>query len=213
MRFAPRAFVDRKDAGHQLAAALEHVRHRDPLVIGLPRGGVVVAAVVAEALDADLDILVVRKIGAPGQPELGLGAIAEGGVLLLNEPLMDRLGVTREQLQPTIERSLAELDRRRDLYRGGTEPIEVTGRTVVLVDDGLATGGTAKAAIDTLRHLGAGTVIVAVPVGAPSTIRELEALVEEVVCLSAPRTLMAIGQHYADFTQTSDEEVLALLER
>ena len=182
-------------------------------MIGLPRGGVVVAAVVAEALDADLDILVVRKIGAPGQPELGLGAIAEGGVLLLNEPLMARLGVTREQLQPTIDRSLAELTRRRDLYRGGGEPIDVRGRTVVLVDDGLATGGTAKAAIDTLRHLGAGSIIVAVPVGAPSTIRDLEELVEEVVCISAPATLMAIGQHYADFTQTIDEEVLALLGR
>lgn len=172
-----------------------------------------VAAEVARALDADLDILVVRKIGAPGQPELGLGAIAEGGVLLLNEPLMARLGVTREDLQPAIERSQAELARRRELYRGDAEPINVTDRTVILVDDGLATGGTARAAIDTLRHLDAGAIIVAVPVGAPSTIRDLEALVEEVVCLSAPRTLMAIGQHYADFTQTDDVEVLALLER
>jgi putative phosphoribosyl transferase len=193
--------------------ALGPIGDRDPLVIGLPRGGVVVAAVVAKALNADLDILVVRKIGAPGQPELGLGAIAEGGVLLLNEPLMNRLGVTREQLQPTIDRSRAELARRRDLYRGGAEPIDVRGRTVVLVDDGLATGGTAKAAIDTLQHLGAAAIIMAVPVGAPSTIRDLEELVEEVVCLSAPRTLMAIGQHYADFTQTSDEEVLELLAR
>jgi predicted phosphoribosyltransferase len=213
VRFAPRAFADRKDAGHQLAAALGHLRERAPLVIGLPRGGVVVAAVVAEALDADLDILVVRKIGAPGQPELGLGAIAEGGVLLLNEPLMDRLGLTREDLQPTIDRSQAELARRRELYRGGTDPIDVSGRTVILVDDGLATGGTARAAIDTLRHLGAGAIVLAVPVGAPSTVHELEELVEEVVCLSAPRMLMAIGQHYADFTQTADEEVLALLGR
>ncbi|MFC2177321.1 phosphoribosyltransferase [Actinomycetota bacterium] len=213
MRFAPREFADRKDAGHRLAAALGHVRDRNPLVIGLPRGGVVVAAVVAQALDAELDILVVRKIGAPGQSELGLGAIAEGGVLLLNQPLMDRLGVTREDLQPTIDRSRAELARRRALYRGDAEPIDVAGRTVVLVDDGLATGGTAKAAIDTLRHLGAGSIVVAVPVGAPSTIGDLEELVEEVVCLSAPRTLMAIGQHYADFTQTSDEEVLTLLAR
>ena len=171
------------------------------------------AAVVAAALDADLDILVVRKIGAPGQPELGLGAIAEGGVLLLNEPLMARLGLTREDLQPTIDRSQAELARRRDLYRGDAEPIDVAGRTVVLVDDGLATGGTAKAAIDTLRHLKAGSIVVAVPVGAPSTIGDLEELVEEVVCLSAPRMLMAIGQHYADFTQTADEEVMALLAR
>jgi putative phosphoribosyl transferase len=211
VRFAPRAFADRKDAGHQLAAALGHLRERDPLVIGLPRGGVVVAAVVANALAADFDILVVRKIGAPGQPELGLGAIAEGGVLLLNEPLMNRLGVSREQLQPTIDRSRTELARRRDLYRGDAEPTDVSGRTAVLVDDGLATGGTAKAAVDTLQHLGAAAIIVAIPVGAPSTIRDLEELVEEVVCLSAPRSLMAIGQHYADFTQTSDEEVLTLL--
>ncbi len=213
MRFAPRAFADRRDAGQQLAEALDHLRDSNPLIIGLPRGGVVVAAEVARALGADLDILVVRKIGAPGQPELGLGAVAEGGVLLLNEPLMDRLRVTKEQLQPTIDRSRAELTRRRDLYRGDTEPIDVGGRTVVLVDDGLATGGTAKAAIDTLRHLGAAAIIVAVPVGAPSTIRDLAGLVDEVICLAAPRALMAIGQHYGDFTQTSDEEVMALLTR
>lgn len=206
-------FADRRDAGRQLAGALVQLAERDPLVIGLPRGGVVVAAEVARALDADLDILVVRKVGAPGQPELGLGAVAEGGVLLLNEPLMDRLGVTREQLQPTIDRSRAELARRRDLYRGDTNAIDVTGRTVVLVDDGLATGGTAKAAVDTLQHLGAGSIIVAVPVGAPATIRDLEELVDEVVCLFAPRMLMAIGQHYSDFDQTADEEVMALLVR
>ncbi len=133
--------------------------------------------------------------------------------MLLNEPLMAQVGVTREQLQPTIEHSRAELERRRQLYRGDALATDVHGRTVILVDDGLATGGTAAAAIDALHHLGAAAIIVAVPVGAPDTIRRLEPLVEEVICVSAPRSLMAIGQHYDDFTQTSDDEVLTLLAR
>lgn len=206
-------YRDRRDAGRQLGAALERMRDRNPLVIGLPRGGVVVAAEVAAALNADLDILVVRKVGAPGQPELGLGAAAEGGVLLLNKRLMRQVGVSKEQLQASIDRANEELKQRLELYRGDDEPIDVAGRTVILVDDGLATGGTARAAIGALQHLGAGSIVVAVPVGAPSTIRDLEPLVEEVVCLSAPRMLMSIGQHYSDFSQTSDGEVIALLAR
>ena len=207
----PYRYADRRDAGRQLAKAVEHLRDRDPLVIGLPRGGTVVAAEVAKALDAPLDVLVVRKLGAPGQPELGLGAVAEGGVVLLNKRLMRQIRVTKEQLQGTIDRENEEMKRRLDLYRGDREPIDVTNRTVILVDDGLATGSTARAAIGALHHLGAGEVILAVPVGAPSTVRELESLADEVVCLSAPRMLMSVGQHYDDFSQTDDAEVVALL--
>ena len=204
-------FADRRDAGIQLAEALRPFAARHPLVIGLPRGGVVVAAEVARALEADLDVLIVRKLGAPGQPELGLGAVAEGGVVLLNKRLMRQVGVSKEALQSTIDRANDELKRRLDLYRGAAEPIEVAGRTVILVDDGLATGSTARAAIGALQHLGAESVVLAVPVGAPSTVRDLEPLVEAVVCLSAPRMLMSVGQHYDDFTQTTDEEVVQLL--
>ncbi len=211
--FAPTTFADRRDAGRQLAVHLEHLRDRNPLIIGLPRGGVVVAAEVANALNADLDILVVRKVGAPGQPELGLGAAAEGGVLLLNRALMRQMRITKEQLQASIDRANEELEERLQLYRGARQPIELEGRTVILVDDGLATGGTARAAIGAIQHLGAGSIVLAVPVGAPSTIRDIEPLVEAVVCISAPHMLRSIGQHYDNFSQTSDAEVVALLSR
>jgi putative phosphoribosyl transferase len=205
------AFRDRRDAGRQLGAALESYRERKPLIVGLPRGGVVVAAEVAAALDADLDILVVRKLGAPDQPELGLGAIAEGGVLLLNKPLMRQVRVTKEQLQSTIDAENEELKRRLDLYRGSREPIDVTGRLVIVVDDGLATGGTVRAAAGALQHLGAESLVLAVPVGSPRTVEELKPMFDDVVCLETPVTFWAIGQFYADFSQTTDEEVVELL--
>mgnify|MGYP001814806091 CR=1 FL=1 len=194
-----------------LAAELSHLKARSPVVIGLPRGGVVVAAEVAAALEAPLDVLVVRKIGAPRQPELGLGAIAEGGVLLLNKRLMRQVGVTKDSLQSTIDAATDELNRRLDAYRGTKEPVQVEGRTVVLVDDGLATGSTARAAIGALQHHGAAEIVLAVPVGAPTTARELGKVVDEVVCLHAPFMLSSVGQYYDDFTQTTDDEVLAIL--
>lgn len=204
-------FSDRREAGQRLAEALAHLRDSQPLVVGLPRGGVVVAAEVASKLAADLDVLVVRKIGAPGQQELGLGAIAEGGVLLLNKPLMSQLRVTRDQLQATIDAENEELQRRLDHYRGDREPIDVTGRTVVVVDDGLATGGTARVAAGALRHLGAGSIILAVPVGSSATVKELKTVFDDVVCLSTPPMFFAISQSYDNFQQTSDEEVMAIL--
>lgn len=204
-------FRDRADAGRRLGAALLHLQSEHPLVIGLPRGGVVVAAAVAEALEADLDILVVRKIGAPHQPELGLGAIAEGGVLLLNKPLMRQVRITKEQLQDTIDSENEELKRRMETYRGGNDPIDVTGRLVILVDDGLATGGTVRAAAGALQHLGAAQPVLAVPVGSPRTVEELRPLFREVVCLETPAQFFAIGQFYGDFSQTSDQEVIDLL--
>ena len=206
-----RGFRDRRDAGVQLAAALRGYRNQNALVIGLPRGGVVVAAEVAASLQAELDILVVRKLGAPGQPELGLGAIAEGGVQLLNEPLMAQVKVTREQLQSTIDAETMELERRVARYRRGGEPPAVAGRTVILVDDGLATGGTVRAAAGALRELAASSLVLAVPVGSPRTVEELRPLFDDIICLETPTMFYAIGQFYTDFAQTTDEEVIELL--
>lgn len=204
-------FVDRRDAGRRLAARLHHVADEHPIVIGLPRGGVPVAHEIAGELEAPLDVLVVRKLGCPWQPELGVGALGEGGIRLLNRVLMDRIGVTDAALEPVVRREAAELRARLDRYRGDRPPVPVDHRTVVLVDDGLATGFTARAAIEVLHRRGAGRVVLAVPVSPADTLEELRGTVDEAVCLHVPAVLRAIGFFYDDFTQTTDAEVARLL--
>lgn len=205
------AFHDRRDAGRQLAARLADRTLGDPVVVALPRGGVPVAYEVAHALGAPLDVLVVRKLGCPCQPELGLGAIGEGGVQVLNRRLIAAVGVTDPQLEEVARRETAELERRVQRYRGDRPAVPVRGRTVVLVDDGLATGSTARAGIEVLRERGAAVVILAVPVAPSGTVADLAEVADEVVCLATPATFWAIGEHYGDFSQTSDAEVADLL--
>jgi putative phosphoribosyl transferase len=172
-----------------------------------------VAAEVAAALGAPLDILVVRKIGSPWQPELGIGALAEGGVLVLNTNLLEKLGISRDEIERETARERAEIARRVRAYRGDRPPIPVDGKVVILVDDGLATGHTAQAAIETLRRRGARQVILAVPVAPPETVAAMRRVADDVVVLETPRRFVAVGEFYLDFSQTSDEEVVALLEQ
>jgi putative phosphoribosyl transferase len=194
-----------------LAERLLGYRAEDPVVVGLPRGGVPVAAEVARALDAPLDVLVVRKLGCPFQPELGMGAIGEDGAIVLNRELIARLGLGGEEVQQVIERERVELERRLRRYRGERPPEPVSGRTVILVDDGLATGATARAAIQVLRLRGARRVVLAVPVAPPHTAQAFGGVADEVVVVQTPEPFFAIGQFYVDFAQTSDAEVAWLL--
>lgn len=204
-------FRDRSEAGRALARALSHHGDAGAQVLALPRGGVPVAFEVAEQLGAPLDVFLVRKLGVPGHEELAMGAIASGGVQLLNQPLITRLGVSRRLVEETITRERRELLRRELAYRHGRPPLVVAGRTVILIDDGLATGSTMKAAVAGLRKLGPGRVVVAVPVGAPEACAELGAEVDELVCLATPSPFHGVGLWYADFRQTDDAEVHALL--
>lgn len=204
-------FRDRRDAGERLAGRLLDHSGPSTVVLGLPRGGVIVAREVAEALGAPLDIVVVRKLGAPRQPELGIGAIAEGGVEVLNADLIEAIGVPDTMLAEERARQQRELERRGRLYRRGREPLDVAGKLVLVVDDGLATGVSAKAAARSVKTRGAAHVVLAVPVGAPSTVKELSREADEVVCLHRPVWFSAVGQWYEDFRQTTDEEVLDCL--
>ncbi|GBD83817.1 putative phosphoribosyl transferase/MT0597 [bacterium BMS3Abin02] len=205
-------FQDRNDAGRRLAENLRDLAGPQTVVVGLPRGGVVVASEVSAAIEAPLDVLVVRKLGAPGQPELGIGAIAEDDVEVLNRDLIGMLGITKADLDTVRKAERAELERREARYRRGAPPLPVAGKTVLLIDDGLATGITAKAAARVLRARRAGRIVLAVPVGAPDTIHDLKREVDEVVCLEAPRWFRAVGQWYEDFRQTTDEQVIECLD-
>jgi putative phosphoribosyl transferase len=204
-------FHDRHDAGRRLAAALHRFRDQRPVVIALPHGGVPVAYEVARALDAPLDVLAVRKLGAPLQPEYAIGAIAEEGVGAIDRRAFEGLGVTELEVRAAARREAHELARAIRAFHGAREPISVRGRTVLVVDDGLATGSTAFAAAQALRKRGAARVVLAVPVAPPGTSDRLEGAFDEVVCLHEPEKFLAVGSWYQDFTQTSDEQVQALL--
>jgi putative phosphoribosyl transferase len=209
----PVRFEDRHDAGRRLAGLLEPFRGERPVVIGIPRGGVAVAAEVARALGAPLDVAVVRKIGAPRNPEYAIGAVAEGGVRVLATEAVRELGLADAELEALVATVEGELGKRLGRYRGGREPVELTGRTAILVDDGLATGRSALAAVGSLRRRGAARVILAVPVAAIASVQALRDYADEVVCVEMPGDLWAVGLWYEDFRPTADEEVAALLAR
>jgi len=203
-------FTDRRAAGRALGERLSSLALEDSVVLGLARGGVPVAYEVAQTLGAQLDVLVVRKIGAPGNPELGIGAIAEGGVRVLDRDAVRALLVSTEELEAAIVRATAEVEARVQRYRGGRPPLDVEGRTAIVVDDGLATGGTARAALRAVRARGPSKLVLAVPVGAPATVHMLREEADLVVCLLQPEPLVAVGLWYAHFEPTSDAEIAAL---
>jgi len=205
-------FQDRTDAGRQLAEELLSYAGRDDvIVLALPRGGVPVAFEVAQRLGVPLDVFVVRKLGVPGHEELAMGAIASGGIRVLNEDVLYVLPDAQSIVEMVTAIEREELKRRERDYRGDRPAPEVRGRTVILVDDGLATGATMRAAAAALRQQGAAKIIVAVPVGAPSSCHEIRSAADEVVCLQTPGSFMGVGQYYEDFSQTTDEEVRELL--
>lgn len=207
-------FRDRTEAGRVLATQLkEHAHRPNVIVLGLPRGGVVVAFEVAKAIQAPLDVLVVRKLGVPGQEELAMGAIASGGMQVLNQYLIRRLGITPQEVDEVICQEQQELARRERLYHTVRPPLEVTDKVVILVDDGIATGSTMQAAISALRQKNPAKIIVAVPVAAPSSYETFQKEADEMVCLMAPEPFYAVGQWYQDFSTTTNDEVKLLLEK
>ncbi|MFS4096807.1 phosphoribosyltransferase family protein [Streptomyces sp. AF1A] len=206
-------FANRLEAGRQLGRRLEYLRGQDVVVLGLPRGGVPVAAAVAEALDAPLDVCLVRKLGLPYQPELGMGAIGEDGVRVVNQEVLRGTGATEADVARVEERERRVLQERSARYRGEVSPVSVAGRTAVVVDDGVATGSTARVACQVARARGAARIVLAVPVAPYDFARRLHGDADELVCLETPRDFAAVGQFYADFTQVDDEEVTACLRR
>jgi putative phosphoribosyl transferase len=206
-----RTFRDRVDAGEQLARTVGKYKDGNPLVLALPRGGVPVAWPIARELNAPLDVLVVRKIGMPGQPELGVGALAEGGATSLNRQTRGLTRASDSEIDAVADREAEELERRVQTYRGKRALPDLAERTVLLVDDGIATGGTMKAAVKALKDLNPGKLVVVVPVAPPEMVAALEEDVDEVICPEQPENLMAIGYWYQDFDQTSDAEVVELL--
>jgi predicted phosphoribosyltransferase len=203
-------YRDRRDAGETLADSLEDLRGApDLLVLALPRGGVPVAEPVARRLGAPLDVFVVRKIGFPAHEELAMGAVASGGIVLVNPALVEQ--VPEERFHWALERAMKELNERERLYRGGRPPPKVAGRTVVLIDDGLATGASMRAAVEALRRQGPRQIIVAVPIASPETCEELAREVDRVVCAATPQPFHAVGLWYADFSPTTDDEVRRIL--
>lgn len=201
-------FTNRRDAGRHLAAALDHLRDQDPVVLAVPRGGVVVGREVAARLGALLDVIVPRKLRAPYNPELAIGAVAEGGAAVLDEMAH---GVSAAYLEQETEAQLAEIARRVRAYRGGRPLPSLAGRTVIVLDDGIATGATLIAALRAVRAMAPSHLVAAVPVAPPESVARMAREADEVVCLSAPEFFQAVGQFYEDFTQVEDDEVVALL--
>jgi putative phosphoribosyl transferase len=207
-------FRNRTEAGRLLAQRLQgYANVPDVLVLALPRGGVPVGYEVARALNAELDVFLVRKLGLPGYEELAMGAVASGGIRVINRGLIESLGISQEEIDAVVEREERELARRERLYRGNKPPPRIRGRTVILVDDGLATGSTMRAAIAALREQQPAKLVVAVPIAAPSTCDELADEVDDIVCAVTPEPFYAVGLWYEDFSQTTDEEVRELLQR
>jgi predicted phosphoribosyltransferase len=207
-------YRDRIDAGKQLAARLSNYANRDDvLVLALPRGGVPVAYEVAKVLHAPLDIFLVRKLGVPGHEELAMGAIATGGVRVINADVVDYLRIPARVVDAVVDTELRELERRERLYRGTRAEPDVSGKTVILVDDGLATGSTMRAAVEALRQQNPARIVVAVPVSAPETCNEYRMGVDEIICVQTPKPFMGVGMWYRDFSQTTDEEVREILAR
>ena len=206
-------FANRADAGRQLARRLLPWRRQDVVVLGLPRGGVPVAFEVAQALDAPLDVIIVRKVGVPFQPELAMGAIGEGGTRVVDTDVVRAAGITDDEFAAVEARERAELERRAERLRGERARVPLAGRTAIIVDDGLATGSTARAACQVARASGAALVVVAAPVGPPGTVSALRAAADDVVCLERPWSFVAIGQWYDDFSPTPEDEVISLLAR
>ncbi len=206
-------FRDRADAGRRLAEQLAAYASDRPIVLALPRGGVVTAFEIATALRAPLDVLVVRKLGAPPQPEFGVGAIASGGIEIVDRSAMALAGMDEADLRAVVRRETAELHRRERRYRGDRAPLDVDGRTVILVDDGVATGVTMRAGIAALRRSGVGRIVVAVGVCPPDTAHRLRAEVDDLVCVLMPDEMSAVGLYFDEFDQVEDDEVVALLDR
>jgi putative phosphoribosyl transferase len=206
-------FTDRTEAGKQLAAALKGAAGRNAIVLAVPRGGVVVGYQIAHELNIPLDVIITKKIGAPGNPELAVGAVAEDGTILLDKNVVQMANASQSYIKAEAERQKSEIKRRLRTYRGSAPNPEIAGREIILVDDGVATGSTLKAALQSLHKRGAKTVIVAAPVGPSDTIREFQQEADRVVCLSTPDPFYAIGQFYENFNQTTDGEVIELLKQ
>ncbi len=206
------SFRDRRDAGRQLARHLAHLRGQAGIVLGIPRGGVVVARPVADALGWPLDVVIARKVGAPFHPELALGAVAPGDVLVINEAVAAEFDLTPEDIAPQVAAQRAEIERRLGLYRGNRPAPDVRGKTLVVVDDGIATGMTVAAAIQSLRRQEPKAIVLAAPVASPEAMVQIRPLVDAAVCLLEPWSFRAVGEFYEDFTQVTDDEVIRLLE-
>lgn len=204
-------FADRSDAGRRLAARLGHLREAAGVVLGIPRGGVVVAAEIAASLGWPLDVVIARKVGAPFNPELALAAVAPGGVLHFNRELLEQLRLRPEDLAPLVALQLREIERRLRLYRGGRPPLSLGGKVAVLADDGVATGLTVAAAAESVRRSGPASLILAVPVASQEALASLRPLADEIVCLETPDDFYAVGEFYRNFRQVTDDEVMALL--